>query len=91
MTNNYYLGQLSGEMYGLEHDRARFDAWAQARLRPKTDIPGLFMTGQDILSAGITGAAYAGVLTASAVLERNVMSDLMGIKDRIKRKKKKAS
>ena len=91
MTNNYYLGQLSGEMYGLEHDMARFDAWAQARLRPKTDIPGLFMTGQDILSAGITGAAYAGVLTASAVLERNVMWDLLDIKDRIKRKKKKAS
>ena len=91
MTNNYYLGQLNGEMYGLEHDMARFDAWTQARLRPKTDIPGLFMTGQDILSAGITGAAYAGVLTASAVLERNVMSDLMDIKDRIKRKKKKAS
>ena len=49
MTNNYYLGQLNGELYGLEHDMARFDAWTQARLRPKTDVPGLFMTGQDIL------------------------------------------
>ena len=69
---------------------ARFDAWTQARLRPKTDIPGLFLTGQDILSAGVTGAAYAGVLTASAVLERNVVNDLMGIKNRIKGKNKKA-
>ena len=69
---------------------ARFDAWTQARLRPKTDIPGLYLTGQDILSAGVTGAAYAGVLTASAVLERNVVNDLMGIKNRIKGKNKKA-
>ena len=69
---------------------ARFDAWTQARLRPKTDIPGLFLTGQVILSAGVTGAAYAGVLTASAVLERNVVNDLMGIKNRIKGKNKKA-
>ena len=68
---------------------ARFDAWTQARLRPKTDIPGLFLTGQDILSAGVTGAAYAGVLTASAVLERNVLKDLMDIKRRIKGKNKK--
>jgi len=90
MTNNYYLGQLNGELYGLEHDMARFDAWTQARLRPKTDVPGLFMTGQDILSCGVTGAAYAGVLTASAVLERNVIKDLMAIKGKIKSKNKKA-
>ena len=76
-------------MYGLEHDMARFDAWAQARLRPKADVPGLFLTGQDILSAGVTGAAFAGVLTASAVLERNVLNDLMDIKRRIKGKNKK--
>ena len=83
------MAQLNGEVYGLEHDMARFDAWTQARLRPKTDIPGLFLTGQDILSAGVTGAAYAGVLTASAVLERNVLKDLMDIKRRIKGKNKK--
>ena len=83
------MAQLNGEVYGLEHDMARFDAWTQARLRPKTDVPGLFLTGQDILSAGVTGAAYAGVLTASAVLERNVLNDLMDIKGRIKRKNTK--
>lgn len=58
MTNNYYLGQLNGELYGLDHGMARFDAWTQARLRPKTDIPGLFVTGQDILRQVTVSTVY---------------------------------
>ena len=57
----------------------RMDASLTAKLRPKTDIPGLYMTGQDVLLCGFTGALYGGLIAASAVLERNVMSDLMQI------------
>ena len=77
MTNKYYLAQPHGELYGLDHDMQRMNPWMTARLRPKTDIPGLYLTGQDILSCGFTGALYAGLLTAGAVLERNVFTDLI--------------
>ena len=41
-----------------------------------TDISGLNLTGQDIMSCGFTGALYAGLLTASSALGQNCMSDL---------------
>jgi hypothetical protein len=32
--------------------------------RSKTDIPGLYLTGQDVLTCGFAGALFSGVLTA---------------------------
>ena len=55
----------------------RFDPLTVAKLRPETDIPGLYLTGQDILSCGFTGALFAGVISAQAILGRNVMGDLI--------------
>lgn len=40
LSNQHYLGAPQGEIYGLDHTRERFSAWANAVLRPKTDIPG---------------------------------------------------
>ena len=43
-----------------------------AQLRPETDVPGLYLTGQDILSCGFTGALFAGVVSAQVTsLSRN--------------------
>ena len=39
-----------------------------AQLRPETDVPGLYLTGQDILSCGFTGALFAGVVSAQVIL-----------------------
>ena len=63
--------------------------WMASRLRPKTDIPGLYLSGQDILSCGFTGALFAGLITASSVLGRNVMNDLIGLHKRLKSADKK--
>ena len=35
-----------------------------AQLRPETDVPGLYLTGQDILTCGFTGGLFAGVIAA---------------------------
>ena len=51
--------------------------------RPKTDLPGLYLTGQDVFSCGFTGALFGGLLAAGAVLERNVMSDLIAIHNKV--------
>lgn len=37
------------------------------------------MTGQDVCSCGFIGALYGGLFNAWAVLERNVMTDLIKI------------
>ena len=46
VTNKHYIAQPHGEIYGLDHSRQRFDLEVDTRLRPETDVPGLYLTGQ---------------------------------------------
>ena len=46
-------------------------------LRPKTDIPGLYLTGCDITTLGVTGGLMSGVLTAHAVAGYGTVIDLI--------------
>jgi len=39
-------------------------------LSARTPVPGLFLTGQDILTPGIAGAFMAGILCAAAIDSR---------------------
>ncbi len=91
VTNNYYFGQQHGEVYGLDHGLERFDPWFLALARAETDVPGLYLTGQDIFLVGVTSALYSGALTASAVLERNVLMDLGTLYKDAKKKLKKSA
>jgi len=91
VTNKHYIAQPHGEIYGLDHTRERMHPLMASKLRAKTDIPGLYLTGQDILSCGFTGALFASLLTASAVLERNVLNDLIALhKETLKQDKSKS-
>lgn len=83
VTNKYYIAQPHGEIYGLDHTIERFDPLMVAKLRPGTDIEGLFLTGQDILSCGFTGALFAGAISAQAILGRNVMGDLITLHNKL--------
>ncbi|XP_048757507.2 all-trans-retinol 13,14-reductase-like [Ostrea edulis] len=85
LSNKYYLGFQQGEMYGLEHQMQRFLPEASIQLRAKTDIPGLYLTGQDIMSAGLTGALFGGLLCASELLHRNLYNDLQTLKKELKK------
>ncbi len=90
LTNNYYLGQYRGETYGLDHGIERFsDPWLIAKLRPETDVPGLYLTGQDTFSAGITPSLFSGMATAGVVLGRNGFVDLQRLHASIRKKSKK--
>jgi len=66
LTNNFYLGTLNGEVYGLEHSVARFTK-CEWFLKFKTPIKGLYLSGQDSLCEGIVGALSGGVLCAISV------------------------
>ena len=76
VSNKYYLGFSKGEMYGLDHTMQRFQPEIASELRPKTDIPGLYLTGQDIATCGFTGAMFGGLFCASEILHRKLHKDL---------------
>jgi all-trans-retinol 13,14-reductase len=67
LSSAFYLGAARGESYGLAHTPQRF---RQEWLAPHTAVPGLYLSGQDVLSAGIMGAAVGGLLSAIAVAPR---------------------
>ena len=77
LSTTHFAAHPQGELYGLSHTRTRFEAqW----LRPHTPIKGLFLTGADVTTAGIGGALAAGIITASAILKRNLMSAVLKTK-----------
>ena len=86
LTNRYYIAAPRGEIYGIDHHVDRFSPRAAVKLRPDTSIPGLFLTGQDILSCGFAGAMSSGVITASAVLKRNLFADMSRLQKELKKK-----
>ena len=63
-----------GSIYGLAHTPARF---REPLLRPATPIRGLYLTGADVATAGVGGALSGGMLTASAILRRNLTKDIV--------------
>lgn len=64
LSTDWFCRYSRGEIYGLDHTPERFD---QTWLRPKTRIPGLYLTGQDILTCGVVGAMIGGLVTTLAI------------------------
>ena len=74
LSTNWFGGYQRGELYGLEHTGQRL---SQDWLRPKTKIPGLWLTGQDILTCGVTGAMMAGMITTMSMVGTRKMTPLL--------------
>lgn len=74
LSTNWFGGYQRGELYGLAHTGQRMK---QEWLRPKTSIPGLWLTGQDILTCGVTGAMMAGLITTMSMIGPGKMGPLM--------------
>ncbi len=87
LSNRYYIAAPRGEIYGIDHHVDQFSPRAAVKLRPDTSIPGLYLSGQDILSCGFAAAMSGGVITASAVLKRNVFADMSRLQKELKKKK----
>ncbi len=73
LSTRHFSAYEKGEIYGLEHTPARF---RERALRPKTGLKGLFLTGQDVCTAGVAGALFGAVLSASAILGRNLLGEI---------------
>ncbi|MGB5470698.1 MAG: hypothetical protein WBM64_09800, partial [Woeseiaceae bacterium] len=74
LSTNWFGGYHQGELYGLAHTAERMQ---QEWLRPQTKIPGLWLTGQDTLTCGVTGAMMAGMLTTMSMVGTRKMAPLM--------------
>jgi len=66
----HYLRSESGAVYGLDHDLNRFEPRNfYLRLRPYVpEVPGLYLTGQDMVADSLVGAMSGGLLCAQKVL-----------------------
>ncbi len=73
LSTAHFSGHARGEIYGLDSSPARY----RLPLHAKTAVPGLFLTGADLASPGVGGAAFGGVMTAAALLGSRVMWELM--------------
>ncbi len=74
LSTNWFAGYQKGELYGLSHSSSRLQ---QDWLRPQTQIKGLWLTGQDILTCGVTGAMMSGLMTTTAMMGPRKMTPLM--------------
>ena len=74
LSTEWFSAYRHGELYGLDHTPERLQ---QDWLTPKTKIDGLWLTGQDILTCGVTGAMMAGMLTVTALVGVRGIAGLM--------------
>lgn len=71
LTTRHFMNYPRGEAYGLAATPERFCTRA---LAPETSVRNLYLTGQDVASLGVAGAMLGGVISASAILKRNLVS-----------------
>lgn len=65
LSTEWFQWNMEGEIYGIDHSVERFK---QHWLHSQTPIKNLYLTGADIVTAGVGGALMGGVLTASRIL-----------------------
>ena len=74
LTTEHFINYEKGEIYGLDHSPSRF---RQDFLKPKTPIKNFYLTGQDIVTAGVGGALFSGILSATAVTGKNMLKKVL--------------
>lgn len=63
LSTEVFTAHPGGEVYGIPFTPARL---SMPFCAPRTAVPGLFLTGADALTLGVTGAAMSGLMTAAA-------------------------
>jgi all-trans-retinol 13,14-reductase len=63
LTTKHFAGYEKGELYGLDHTPERY----RMKMRAATELPGLYLAGQDLVSCGVSGAMFGGLLAATAI------------------------
>ena len=74
LTTKHFINYQEGEIYGLDHTPKRF---RQRFLKPRTPIKNFYLTGQDIVTAGVAAALFSGVITTAAITRKNIIKKVM--------------
>ena len=74
LTTQHFVNYDEGEIYGLDHSPERF---RQEILQPRTPIKNLYLTGQDVVTAGVAAALFSGAITTSAMLGKNMVKKVL--------------
>lgn len=76
VTQERFTRSTGGTSYGVEFS---VDQMGPLRMGPETEIPGLYLTGASTPTGhGIASVMRSGVLTASAVLDRRLVEEVLG-------------
>ncbi|XP_076851829.1 all-trans-retinol 13,14-reductase [Brachyhypopomus gauderio] len=89
VTNQHYLAAPRGQFYGADHGATRFTADVCVSIRPQTPVRNLFITGQDLCSCGLAGALAGALICGSAILNRNLFTDVMALMKKPKHERSK--
>lgn len=65
LSTEWFQLNMEGEIYGLNHTVDRFK---QDWLHPETPIKNLYLTGSDIVTAGVGGALIGGLMTTNVMM-----------------------
>jgi all-trans-retinol 13,14-reductase len=74
LTTKHFINYDKGEIYGLDHTPKRF---RQRFLKPRTPIKNFYLTGQDVVTAGVAAALFSGVITTAAMTGKNIIKKVM--------------
>ncbi|MEW6778094.1 MAG: FAD-dependent oxidoreductase, partial [Bdellovibrionota bacterium] len=74
LSVQHFSNYAKGETYGLSHGPERF---TQNFLRVRTPVDGLYLTGQDLVTCGVTAALMGGVFTAGVIGGMGLLRDVM--------------
>jgi all-trans-retinol 13,14-reductase len=75
LTTEHFVNPAAGGIYGVVSTPARYEnPW----LRPRTPVPGLFLSGCDVGAAGVMGAFVGGLLCAVAAEPAQALPWLRG-------------
>ncbi|XP_067301210.1 inactive all-trans-retinol 13,14-reductase-like [Pseudorasbora parva] len=84
--NMHGLEATHGSMLSAEHSLERFQPLNIAKIRCNTPIKNLYLSGEDVFSAGYAGALHGGLLCASSVVDHCLYVDLVLQQKKQKRK-----
>jgi all-trans-retinol 13,14-reductase len=78
LSTRTFMAHQKGEIYGIAHTPERF---RNQLLSARTPVKNLYLTGQDVVTASIAGGLMGGVLCASAILKKNMLSHIQKTPD----------
>ena len=73
LSTKHFCNYTHGEIYGIDHSPSRF---RQNWIQPRTAIKNFYISGQDIITAGVAGALQSGVLCSSVITKKNILKDI---------------